>query len=39
MAPIGVSRLSDEDMEAVLAYMVTIGAVVDEGAGGAPITE
>jgi cytochrome c553 len=39
MAPIGVSRLSDEDMEAVLAYMVTIGAVVDEGAGGAPVTE
>jgi hypothetical protein len=35
MAPIGVSRLSNEDMEAVLAYMVTIGAVVDDAAGGA----
>lgn len=35
MAPIGVSRLSNEDMEAVLAYLVTIGAVVDGAAGGA----
>ncbi len=32
MAPIGVSRLSDEDMEAVLAYLVTIGAVTDGAA-------
>jgi mono/diheme cytochrome c family protein len=39
MAPIGASRLSNEDMEAVLAYLVTIGAVVDEGAGGAAPAE
>jgi hypothetical protein len=33
MAPIGVSRLSDGDMEAVLAYLVSIGAVTDESGG------
>ena len=32
MSAIPVSRLSDEDMEAVLAYLVTIGAVTDGAA-------
>jgi len=32
MSAIPVSRLSDEDMEAVLAYMVTLGAVTDGSA-------
>ena len=36
MAAIGVTRLSDEDMEAVLAYLVTIGAVTDEAGGAQP---
>ena len=35
MAAIGPSRLSNEDMEAVLAYLASIGAVTDEG-GAAP---
>jgi hypothetical protein len=35
MSAIGPSRLSNEDMEAVLAYLASIGAVVDEG-GAAP---
>ncbi len=36
MSAIGPSRLSNEDMEAVLAYLASIGAVVDEG-GAAPV--
>ena len=36
MSAIPASRLSDEDMEAVLAYLVTIGAVTDGGAAPAP---
>jgi hypothetical protein len=39
MAAIGVTRLSDEDMEAVLAYLVTIGAVTDEAGGAQPASE
>lgn len=35
MSPIPASKLSDEDLEAVLAYMVTIKAVVDDETGGA----
>lgn len=36
MPAIPLSRVSDDDMEAALAYMVTIGAVTAEEAGLAP---
>lgn len=41
MPAIGESRLSADELEALLAYMVTIGGVVDEGAsaGGAEPVE
>ncbi|MBX3270248.1 MAG: cytochrome c [Sandaracinaceae bacterium] len=34
MPPIRANRVSDDELEAILAYMATIGAVTDEG--GAP---
>lgn len=37
MSPIGPTRLSDEDMEAVLAYLASIGAVSD-GAAAEPVS-
>lgn len=36
MPPIREARVSADDMEAVLAYLATIGAVADEG--GTPVT-
>ena len=36
MPAISADQMSDEQMEAVLAFMVTNGAVVDEGGGDAP---
>ena len=39
MNAIPVSALSDADMEAVLAYMVTIGGAVDEAPAGEPVAQ
>lgn len=36
MPPMRENRVSNEDLEASLAYMVTIGAVTDSGTGAAP---
>lgn len=39
MPPISAARVSDEDLEAVLAYLTTIGAVTGELPGGAAPAE